>query len=80
MFPDDTNLFYAEENVKTLFDTANIELQKISQWFISNKLSHFFINPTRKIIFPLPKLSQPAITCPKLTTEALEHGVKYVQS
>ena len=38
MFADDTT-FYAEENIKTLFDTVNIELQKISQWFISNKLS-----------------------------------------
>ena len=26
MFADDTNLFYAEENIKTLFDTVNIEL------------------------------------------------------
>ena len=39
MFADDTNLFYAEENINTLFDTVNIELQKIGQWFISNKLS-----------------------------------------
>ena len=26
MFVDDTNLFYAEENIKTLFDTVDIEL------------------------------------------------------
>ena len=39
MFANETNLFYAEENIKTLFDTVNIELQKISQWFVSNKLS-----------------------------------------
>ena len=39
MLTDDTSLFYVEENIKTLFDTDNIELQKISQWFISNKLS-----------------------------------------
>ena len=44
MFADDTNLFYAEENIKTLFDIVNIELQKISQWFISNKL---FLNVTK---------------------------------
>ena len=30
MFADDTNLFYAEENIKT-FDIVNIELQTISQ-------------------------------------------------
>ena len=39
MFADDTNLFYTEGNIKTLFDTLNIELQKFSQRFISNKLS-----------------------------------------
>ena len=39
MFDDDANLFYAEENSKTLFDTFNIELQKISQWLIANKPS-----------------------------------------
>ena len=39
MFADGTNLFYAKENITTLFDTVNIELQKISLWFISNKLS-----------------------------------------
>ena len=67
MFADDTNLFYAEENIKTLFDTVNIELQKISQWFISNKLSlnvtktkySFFHKPSKKDNIPLvlPKLS-----------------------
>ena len=56
MFANETNLFYAEENIKTLFDTVNIELQKISQWFISNKLSpnvtktkcSFFHKPSKK--------------------------------
>ena len=28
MFADDTNLLFAGKNIKTLFDTANIELQK----------------------------------------------------
>ena len=36
LFTDDTNLFYTKENIKMLFDTVKIELQKISQWFISN--------------------------------------------
>ena len=61
MFADDTNLFYAEENIKTLFDIVNIELQKISQWFISNKLSlnvtktkySFFHKPSKKDNIPL---------------------------
>ena len=66
MFADDTNLFYAEKNIKTLFETVNNELQKISQWFISNKLSlnvkktkySFFPKPSKKDNIPLalPKL------------------------
>ena len=34
MFAANTYLFYAEENIKTIFDTVLIELQKISQWYI----------------------------------------------
>ena len=66
MFADDTNLFYAEKNIKTLFETVNNELQKISQWFISNKLSlnvkktkySFFHKPSKNdnISLALPKL------------------------
>ena len=39
MFADDTNLFFAGKNIKTLFDTTNIELQKIFHWIIYNILS-----------------------------------------
>ena len=61
MFADDTNLFYTEEKVKTFFNTVNIELQKISQWFISNKLSlnvtkikySFFHKSSKKNNIPL---------------------------
>ena len=62
MFADDT-----EENIKTFFDIVNIELQKNSQWFISNKLSlnvaktkySFFHKPSKKdnILLVLPKLN-----------------------
>ena len=67
MFTNDTNLFCAEEYIRTLFDTDNIELQKISQWFISIELSlnvtrikhSFFHKPSKKdnIFLLLPKLS-----------------------
>ena len=61
MFADDTNLFYTEEKVKTIFNTVNIELQKVSQWFISNKLSlnvtktkySFFHKSSKKNNIPL---------------------------
>ena len=36
-------------------------------------LHNLFLNDTTEV-------SQPAITCSKLTTETLEQGVKYVQS
>ena len=67
MSVDDANLFYTEENIKTLFDTVNIELQKISPWFLSNKLSlnvprtkyTFFHKASKKDNIPLvlPELS-----------------------
>ena len=61
MFADDTNLFHAEKGVTKLFQTVNKELQKISQWFISNKSSinvtktnffFFFTNQAKETIFP----------------------------
>ena len=38
MFVDDTN-FCSGKHIKTLFQTANIELEKIAIWFQANKLS-----------------------------------------
>ena len=32
-------IYSAQENIKTLFETANIELEKIAIWFQANKLS-----------------------------------------
>ena len=39
MFVDDTNLFYEYKDLKTLFCLVNQELQKINEWFETNKLS-----------------------------------------
>ena len=39
MFADDTNSFCSGKQIKTLFQTANIELEKIAIWFQANKLS-----------------------------------------
>ena len=38
-FADDTNLFYAHENINILFQNVNIELQNLCDWFSVNKLS-----------------------------------------
>ena len=61
MFADGTNLFYAERDIKKLFQTVNNELQKTSQWFISNKLPinvtktkySFFHKPSKRDDIPL---------------------------
>ena len=39
MFANDTNLFCSEKHIKTLFQTVNIELEKIAIWFQASKLS-----------------------------------------
>ena len=66
MFADDTNLFCTHRDIKYLFSTVNNELEKINEWFISNKLSlnvektkySFFHKPSKKEDIPLvlPKL------------------------
>ena len=39
VFADDTKLFFSNSNIKALFATVNHELEKISPWFIVNRLS-----------------------------------------
>ena len=39
MFAGERNLFHKSKNIKSLFLKANIELEKISEWFQANKLS-----------------------------------------
>ena len=50
MFADDTNLFISSSNIKTLFATVNHELEKISLWFIANRLS-LNVEKTKYILF-----------------------------
>lgn len=38
LFEDNTNLFFAHEDIKTLFYTVNIELSNVAEWFKSNRL------------------------------------------
>ena len=39
MFADDTKLFCSGKHIKTLFQTANIGLEKRAIWFQANKVS-----------------------------------------
>ena len=67
MFADDTNLFLTHKDVSYLFETANLELERINQWFVSNELSlsvseaknSFFHKPKKGDDIPLllPKLN-----------------------
>ena len=67
MFADDTNLFYSNKDINTVFLKVNEELQKIIEWFISNKLSlnvkknkySFYYKHSKKDEIPLvlPKLN-----------------------
>ena len=36
---DETNLFLSNKDINKLFNDMNVELQKMSIWFIANKIS-----------------------------------------
>ena len=67
MFAGDTNLFLTHKDVSYLSETANLELERINQWFVSNELSlnaseaknSFFHKPNKGDDIPLllPKLN-----------------------
>ena len=50
LFADDTNLFFSGRDYCRLIDTVNMELSKLSKWFMANKLS-MNIKKTNFIIF-----------------------------
>ena len=50
MYADTTNLFLTHKDISYLFETANLQLERISQWFISNKLS-LNVRKTKNSIF-----------------------------
>ncbi len=50
MFADDTNLLYNHNNVDIAIQNLNVELVKISNWRLANKLS-INISKTNYMIF-----------------------------
>ena len=52
IFADENN-FFVQREIKTIFDTVRIELQKNSQWFLSNNLS-LNVKRTKYILFHKP--------------------------
>ena len=55
MFADDTNLLYPNKDINTVFIKVNNELQKINEWFISNKLSVNIKKPNTRCFTNLAK-------------------------
>lgn len=57
MFADDTNLFYSNKCIKTLFKQSNEELKRIHEWFIANKLS-LNVTKTKYLLFHKKRMSE----------------------
>ena len=54
MFADDTNLFYSNKNINSLFEVVNKELVNINSWFHVNKLS-LNAKKTKFVLFCKPR-------------------------
>ena len=50
LFADDTNMLYADNNLKSLDDIVNLELHKLCDWLMANKLT-LNIKKTNFVIF-----------------------------
>ena len=50
MFADDTNLFYSNKDIKSLYEFVNRELININTWFQTNKLS-LNVDKTKYVLF-----------------------------
>ena len=57
MFCDDTNSFCSSKDAKTLFETMNFELRKISEWLKTSKISINMDN-TNFIFFQPPRANE----------------------
>ena len=54
LFADDTNLFLNSPNILNLETNLNVELEKVSQWLYTNKLS-LNIEKTSFVVFHSPQ-------------------------
>ena len=72
MFADDTNLFYSNKDINTVFLKVNDELQKINEWFICNKLSLDVKKNKKKQILAFPQTYQKRYSTSLTKTEYCE--------
>ena len=54
-FADDTSLYLSDSNIDTLFQTANVEINNLYDWFCANRLS-LNANKTKFIVIRPPNL------------------------
>ena len=66
IFADDTNLFLSHRNHKTLFQTANRELENIHEWFKANKLSLNIKKTKYSFFHPILKANNLPLRLPTL--------------
>ena len=85
LFADDTNIIYANNNLRTLESTVNSELAKVSEWLKANKLT-LNIKKSNYVIFrprqkTMPFVPQVKIFNPTLNTQTsleIKDFVKYL--
>ena len=80
IFANDTNILYADNNLKSLEDIVNLELRKLCDWLTANKLT-LNIKETNFVIFcpAQRKLTfQPNITIFKYVSLERKEFVKYL--
>ena len=66
MYADNTNLFLTHKDISYLFETANLQSERINQWFLSNKLS-LNVSKTKYLFFhKLSKRDDIPLLLPKL--------------
>ena len=66
MYADDTNLFLTHKDIRYIFETANLQLERINQWFISNKLSLNVSKTMYSFFYKLSKRDNIPLLLPKL--------------
>ena len=72
MSADDTNLFLSDKNITNLFFKMNQELQKVTLWFQSNKLSLNVKKTKFSLFHPSRKKSTIPEQLPTLKTNNIE--------
>ena len=79
MFADDANLLISHKNIDTLFAIMNVELENVSTWFKSNKLS-LNVNKTKWSLFhPISKRQFLPQTLPIILTENIHIKREYIR-